>query len=100
MADGTRLKNLDEQLRKLETRVQIQVNSMQAEIQETRTHIDTWMGELDKKIDALMAGMETKLTSFLQALNRDRVAAPGESPLQEKTPLLSNPHVKYRDWVD
>ncbi|XP_027156574.1 uncharacterized protein LOC113757594 [Coffea eugenioides] len=58
------------------------------------------MEELDKKIDALMAGMETKLTSFLQALNRDRAAAPGESPSPEKTPLLSNPHVRCKEWSD
>ena len=54
MADGTRLKNLDEQLRKLETRVQIQVDSLQTELQDARTHVDTKMDELDKKIDALI----------------------------------------------
>ncbi|XP_027118691.1 uncharacterized protein [Coffea arabica] len=100
MADGTRLKNLDEQLRKLETRIHIQVDSMQVELQETRTHVDTRMEELDKKIDALMAGMETKLTSFLQALNRDRVTAPDESPPLDKTPLLSNPYVRCKEWCD
>ncbi|XP_071909625.1 uncharacterized protein [Coffea arabica] len=100
MADGTRLKNLDEQLRKLETRVQIQVDSLQTELQDARTHVDTKMDELDKKIDALMAGMETKLTSFLQALNRDRTTATGDSPPPEKNPLLTNPHARCRDWGD
>ncbi|XP_027160631.1 uncharacterized protein LOC113761725 [Coffea eugenioides] len=100
MADGTRLKNLDEQLRKLETRVQIQVDSLQTELQDARTHVDTKMDELDKKIDALMAGMETKLTSFLQALNRDRATATGDSPPPEKTPLLTNPHARCREWGD
>lgn len=89
---------MEDQLRKVEAKVQSNIENIQTKLQEFKLQVDSRFIEMDQKLDAFMAGMDTKLTVFLQAFIRERNTVTEETQSIKKTPLLPIPNL--RGWDD
>ena len=96
MAEGTRFRTLEEQVRKQEIKLQELIESLhasQSEQQQIKNDLKLEIEEKSKRIESLLTGMEQKLSNLLLRMPpvKEKTTKGDSRVLIDQTPLLPTP---------
>lgn len=78
---------MEDQLRKMESLIQGIVESILTDIQEFKLQVEGRFVELERKMEAFMAIIDTKFIAFLQVFNRENNNLMGETQPVKEPPI-------------
>lgn len=108
MADGTRTKFMEDQIKKCDLRIQEFAAEFQKQLdlisgkvdQEWTTKFQKFESNLDSKLEAhaasLEARMDAKFTALIQVLTKDKNPATGEVMLLDKAAAMGTPSARVK----
>lgn len=99
MAEGTRLKSLEDQIRKQDAKLTELSEAFQkqlAEVQNKNSEFQTQMIVNSRKTDAGVANLEAKFDTLLKLLKKEKQPVEEGTIPMGKTPILATPESSVR----
>lgn len=88
MAEGTRFKNLEDQVKKQELKLQEALSSIQQFKQEFQQPFQNEMEVNNQKMELIIRGVKEELSALVKMMSKEKAAEMCESSHIDKTPIL------------